>query len=543
MTRRVPALAAALFALAALALAPWSRDFPLNDDWIYSLPVKNLLEHGTLQLFDTLKTQVLQIGWGWLWAKAFGFSLGALKMSTLCLGAASVWVFAKLLLKLKVEPRAAFLGAFCLAFNPLFFSLSVSFMTEIPYLFMLLLSVWFFAAEEERPAALWASSLSAAGAALIRPTGLLAPAGFSPALLRGRGPVVRKLLIIWLPALAALAGWWLWARAPEASHVSGSALNINSEAFNYWRRPLWVLLETLRRLLSGVFLYGLFLLPFAAVFALRPGFFKGVRENRRAFYIMAAIMILAGFHILLAGRAPLPGNGNSIYRTGLGYVTIYGYTAKASGILGWGIFWPLAAALSMLSAGVLAAEFASLKNLPGAAKTCLIVFALQFAFVLAAPRFFDRYFIYALPAALIAAALAARAIPISAPALFCGGALALFSWAGTADYLAWNGAKWEAAARAAKHGIAPEEVAGGFDYDAWHTYERRMAELKSVKNAAPIGEWDWADLSAKKAAVVFVPPPGSENDVLEKVAYRTPLAPFSRGSVYLLKISFRKTGK
>jgi hypothetical protein len=221
-------------------------------------------------------------------------------------------------------------------------------------------------------------------------------------------------------------------------------------------------------------------------------------------------------------------------------VTIYGYGAKAAGILGWDIFWPLLAALSIASAGVLAAEFYSLKGLPHAAKACLLVFAVQFGFVLVAPRFFDRYFIYALPAMLIAAALAARDIPLSPAALIGAAALALFSLAGTADYLAWNGAKWEAASHAVKYGITAGEVAGGFDYDAWNTYEKRLAELKNTKGSSNVGEWDWEDLSAKKAVVVFLPPPGLMNNVLEKVDYRTPLAPFSGGSVYLLKLPSAK---
>ncbi|HBA60596.1 MAG TPA: hypothetical protein DCZ92_07220 [Elusimicrobia bacterium] len=540
MKKWPPSLAAAIFALAALSLSPWGRSFPLNDDWTYALPVKNLLAHKGLRLYDTFHTQLLQTAWGWLCGVPSGFSFGALTLSTLCLGTAAVWLFSRLLLRLELEPPAALLGAFCLAFNPLFFVLSFTFMTEIPYLFMLLLSVYLFTARSaESRRSLWGASLGAAGATLIRPTGILLPPGLLPGLPGGPGRKLRGLLVLWLPALAALACWWFWLRSVDATQVSGAASGIHSEAFRYWSRPLLLLAETLRRLASGAVLCGLFLLPFSVFFISRPGFFSGLRGDRRALPAAAAVIILCGIYVLLAGRAPLPGAGNYIYRTGLGYVTIYGYSFKASGILGSGSFWPLVSALSVLSAGVLAAEFSRLKDLPAPVRSCLLVFALQFGFVLAAPRFFDRYLLYALVPALIAACAAARPFYFSVPVLAAAGALALFSWAGTGDYLAWNAAKWEAAYRSAGHGIAPADVAGGFDYDAWHNYEKRMAQLKQESAASFVGEWGWQDLPSKKAVVVFSPPPGLEGGVLERVAYRTPLAPFSRGSVYLIKLPAR----
>ncbi|PIS47548.1 MAG: hypothetical protein COT17_02910 [Elusimicrobia bacterium CG08_land_8_20_14_0_20_51_18] len=525
-----------VFAAAAVSLSPWSRNFPLNDDWIYALPVKNLLAGEGLRLFDVFHTQVFQVAWGWLWTALFGFSFGALRMSTLFFAAAAVWLFARLLLKFEVSPRTAFLGAFCLAFNPLFFSLSMTFMTEVPYLFLVLLSVyWFPHNGEKKFPALWGASLSSAAASLVRPTGILAPAGFSPEILFGREGKLRRLLIIWLPSAAALAGWWLWLNSSDASLLAGSTAGVHSEAFNYWGDYLRFPLQTLRRLCSGIVLYGLFLMPFSAVFAFRPGFFREFGKDRKALLISAAVIILAGFHVLLEGRAPVPGDGNYVYRTGLGYVTIYGFASKSAGLLGKSFFWPLVSALSLFSAGILAAEFSRLKNLPVPVKTCLLVFAFQFGFVLVAPRFFDRYFIYALPGLLLAAAMSARNFSFSVPSAFFAVLLALFSWAGTADYLAWNGAKWEAAGRAPRYGIAAEDVAGGFDYDAWHNYEKRLARLKSA-GASHIREWEWADLSSKKAVVVFSPPPRLEESVLEKVEYKTPLSPFGGGAVYLLRL-------
>jgi len=62
-------------------------DFPINDDWVYGLSVKALLETGRFSLPSPASTNLLpQAYWGALFCLPFGFSFTALRISTLVLG-------------------------------------------------------------------------------------------------------------------------------------------------------------------------------------------------------------------------------------------------------------------------------------------------------------------------------------------------------------------------------------------------------------------------------------------------------------------------
>ena len=135
-----------------------------------------------------------------------------------------------------------------------------------------------------------------------------------------------------------------------------------------------------------------------------------------------------------------------------------------------------------------------------------------------------------------AAALAAQPVSRRAPALLAASFLAVFSWAGTGDYLAWNAAKWELSLAAAHYGVPPEKVAGGADYDAWYNYETNTARLRASRGGGSVGEWEWLDLGSKKAMVGFSVPPSRKKAIMARAVYPTPLAPFSGGTLYMFAL-------
>src|SRR5262249_2879640 len=49
--------------------------------------------------------------------------------------------------------------------------------------------------------------------------------------------------------------------------------------------------------------------------------------------------------------------------------------------------------------------------------------------------------------------------------------LAYFSIAGTHDYLAWNRIRWEMGNELLTRGVDPLNIAGGFEFNAWHNYD------------------------------------------------------------------------
>ena len=530
MKKHAGVFAAVFFALAALSLKPWLMDFALDDDWAYALPVKILRDGGLLALTNwSPHTQILQIFWGWLWSLPFGFSPGALKLSTLFLATGGVWLFYKLLRKLEVEEYAALAGALCLAFNPLFFLLSNTFMTDVPYLVLVLASLLAFLRwRKGEPKELAVCALLSAAATLVHQTGLLLPAAFSLALLLEGRQNLKTLFRLWLPTVTAIGCWWFWIHHNGSTPAVFNAMG--KDALFYYSSPLLVAKETALRLAHTALYCGLFASPLAAALICDTALRKTLRENKALLAVgLLATVALFSFALSSGGVTAV---GNDINAVGLGTITISG--DKASGFLALPFLWPALHLAAALSAVILVAAFASGRQLSSGMKTVLLVFGLQFAVTVAMRNFFDRYFLYMLPLPLAFAVmeLAARKTPLK-PAFLALALLGAFSWACTADYLDWNKAKWQLAHAAQNYGIAPDEVTAGFDYDGWHTYQKNNAAGGKTDSS---DEWSWRDMSKMKAAVIFSVPPEKAGDVLERLDYHTPLAPNSGGRLFLVKV-------
>src|SRR5678815_3923696 len=121
--------------LLMILLADPRGDFPLNDDWVYALAVKSVLETGSYQFPSPSSANVgPQIYWGALFCLPFGFSFTTLRLSTSVLGLGGAVVFYFLVRAVRGTRRTAVLCALALAANPVYFSLSNTFMTDVPFL-------------------------------------------------------------------------------------------------------------------------------------------------------------------------------------------------------------------------------------------------------------------------------------------------------------------------------------------------------------------------------------------------------------------------
>ncbi len=78
-------LAAAVLFISVLVLNPL-REFPLDDDWAYSLAAQHLVEDGRLIIPDfATPNLVAHALWGGLFAKIFSLNYASLRVSTLAL--------------------------------------------------------------------------------------------------------------------------------------------------------------------------------------------------------------------------------------------------------------------------------------------------------------------------------------------------------------------------------------------------------------------------------------------------------------------------
>src|SRR5438094_1729155 len=211
-----PLIVLALAIAAVLLAAPPLGEFPINDDWLYARTVQGLVERGQLEVPAWgASSLVLQAYWGALFARLFGFSHLALRASTLVLAAVGLVGF-YLLLRELLDPGRALLGTLLLLVNPLYVTLSYSFMTDVPFLSLTLWALFCYtrALRGQRPHLGWLAggSLFAGGAFLVRQFGaalplaalggLLLTAGWRAALRPGR---LAAVLVPFLPAVLLAA--------------------------------------------------------------------------------------------------------------------------------------------------------------------------------------------------------------------------------------------------------------------------------------------------------------------------------------------------
>ena len=157
-------------------------EFPLNDDWAYTKPVYYLVEQDRLKLLDWPSMSLIaHVLWGYLVGVLFGFSFTALRISVICLGAVGLVAFF-LLLRRHFEKNRVYkiFCIFAVLSNPLFFSLSYSFMTETPFLaFMLLACYGYFRfAQTGKHGYLLFAVFFSATIVLIRQVGLFVPLAY-----------------------------------------------------------------------------------------------------------------------------------------------------------------------------------------------------------------------------------------------------------------------------------------------------------------------------------------------------------------------------
>ncbi len=133
-----------------LVTQPW-QNYLVMDDWTSAASVRALYEGGTLQFIEwTTHFFFTLIFWGFLFCLPFGFSLGALHVSTMVMALFGLWAFYGLLRELNIRRNAAWFAVALMAFLPPFFLLAHSFMDEVPFWSLMMISSYFYIAGQKR---------------------------------------------------------------------------------------------------------------------------------------------------------------------------------------------------------------------------------------------------------------------------------------------------------------------------------------------------------------------------------------------------------
>jgi hypothetical protein len=270
-----------------LLLVPPAHEFPIIDDWNHASAVRHMLQIGKFDMPPTMQANLFGlVVWGASWSKVFGFSFTTLTYSTLVLELGGLLAFYGLARSVGVRPWGALFGTALLAFNPIWVHLSYSFMTDVPFVSLMLIACFLYVqgiqrgfAGQANAAWLLMGGFFAGWAFTIRQFGLLIPLAFILYLVFV-GITSRKWRWLDMLAIAAvpavvMGGWWLWRHdLPQTAGAAASA----GRAANFLFKEPWVRVPLLRALV---------LLPVAALSA-----WGAIKLARNRLWLLAPVALV-----------------------------------------------------------------------------------------------------------------------------------------------------------------------------------------------------------------------------------------------------------
>jgi len=497
------ALITAWCAFSSLAGA-WGN-FPLNDDWAYALSVRRLVESGQLLPNGWVSTPLLtNIAWGSIFCIPFGFSFDALRLSTFVLSLIGITGCYALACATSRSRDFAILSALVLGSNPIYFALSHTFMTDVPFTAIAVLATLVLARDLEKRSLrnLALGTTLATAAVLSRQLGMCIPLAFAVVSLfqprcdwqhRSRAFIPLVACVVSLSVYEA----WLSAngRVPVLYHAkTDDLLNVLSHG-GLLATHLPV------NFFTAVSYLGLFLLPL-----LIPLFFNELKRTPRSvgpFFIGSALMSAGELlRIIYSKHALMPQAGNILFPSGIGPLTL-----RDEWILHLThvpplpvIFWLVITAAAMIGGALLigmtwtcirtwVARYARERRLDlttAAAALSLVAGLVYLAPIVISTEPFDRYFVPAIP--FFAAGLGGLARPADGALLIGNQALRygayglvvvalLISIGTTRDYFTWNRVRWQALQDLTRDGsITRDQIDGGFEFNGLYFYDPAYQE-------------------------------------------------------------------
>jgi hypothetical protein len=491
------------------ALANPVGAFFLNDEWVYALAVRSILRTGVFALPAFSSSSLFcQAYWGALFCLPFGYSITALRISTLTLALMAGIGFYMLLRRLKSNEGFALCITLCLLLNPLFFCLANSFMTDVPYTAVSLLAIcvlipWLQTGERKW---LIGGLCLALCSVLIRQFGIL---------------------LLFALGLAYLYRWGAtWRRAATAVGFVAAGVGANQLLQTWLRRthrippiqlPQWVelsgtvhsarfLLHVLTELLTAAIYVGLFTFPLLALWVVSVWKSSGRDVRAVRWCLLVAIPTLCAACVVLCWRQgqALPFKGNILEPFGFGPLLLHDsyflhrnrppVPAPLQGI------WLVLTALASLAVGAVAALFVS--GVQRVASTIAIraersdhnailvflgIYSALYAFAITLFQSFDRYYLPLIPCVLLILVVHLTGdCDMRHPRWFhvmaVGGLIAsgLFAVVGTHDLMTWSRARLAAEARLKALGVAPERIDGGYEFNGPIFYGRYVPRRRGT---------------------------------------------------------------
>ena len=433
------------------------------DDWVYAWSVEHLLATGRLQVLEiSAFYPIAQILWGALFAYIAGFSFVVLRASTVVLAIFGCWAVYLTLRELDCRRSTALLGALALAFDPTYFALSFSFMTEVPFVSFSTMALYWYvrAIRRSQPASVWAGCLCAMAAFLTRPIGIVLPLTLLPALVGSRDwrTMFRRSLTPLIITLSVMVA--LQVEMPRALGLLDWAA-IREDYLRWWFTV--PITDYLRWNLE---------VPFIVALPIAPLLLGYLVRRRRAAETAVAAIVLAILCRGILGHLvmPVPEGQTWSLRDIAARSMLDGTVASSS----WSLrVTPLVELLGLLtvSALVVIGIRRSLQPTATGERVVFALAALQLICINALWLYNDRYYVVFAPLLAIVGAQAldrdrlARGVATGLLIVWAGIAIS-----GTRDMLAFNGTCASVTEELEASGIPPWDIDAGYALDGWRLY-------------------------------------------------------------------------
>jgi hypothetical protein len=489
---------------------PGELEFPLHDDWAFAKSAFAFAEGQGIHYYGwSSMPQLGQWIWAWPFIKILGPTFVTLRISTIVLSLFGLLALFDILRREGCAPWVASLATATVAFNPVFFALQGSFMTDVPTLSFMLIALAFFgrAAESGK---LWPlAPATAAGllAVTTRQNAIVVALAAAPIMLSKEYP--RKHGTHDAPSSTA-HDLRSTVHAPRSTHhaprfVALLTIIVVGLATDYWFASRADIIRLGPAVPSPA---RVVLLPYFTVhllgLAVLPVLLACARGQRFGGYFMVAsfAMLLGAVYwkyyedqlpypwLQMDGYIPNPTEGRELG----------GYFPYAGGVVGiWGafsgamygrpIYFGLTERLIVTLLGCLGGGALLVRQGDGRPwRSSLVSLAiLQIPLLIVIPIYYDRYLLPLLPGACwlalgqvgssgcIAEPSRPRAdrwtrlwrlLGITMLLVYAGFSVALVH-----DCFSWNHARWALGQRAVANKIPAQAIEGGFEWDGWQSLD------------------------------------------------------------------------
>ena len=449
--------------------------YPLDDDWSYIRAAETFYRTGQMKFTPwTSPSLVFQILWGVAWGYFLGFSSNTLIISTLVISFSGMVFLYLLLREAGWDAGKSILLTLLVVVNPFSFPLFFTFFTDQHFISLMLIAVFFYyrGAQRDRLRDVLLGSVFTALAVLVRQQGILIAAGAGLYFLvnrtkRGTAMVPTAVSLALPVAVLAIYIYWF-------NFIHGQTYSSLQQA--QWiaedlKNPFRIISKALHRPVLILEFFGISLIPLSVSLLPSPG-----QWFRPRYAFVMLIFCMAGVVFFLLQHA---GIYSSVYTWMNGfhfaYVSEYGYRGSGNVLL---LFYTIVDFLAVFSITVIL--YFAIRERKHIGRLCtstpllmiVIMGLLQIVYLLLIRYKFTRYYLVLVPFFILSVLEFIKHKTIQKKyfiPLLTG--YALFSLAGTQDFLSWNECRWNLGNQLLQRGIPARTLSAGFPWDCWHNMD------------------------------------------------------------------------